>query len=382
MSEGTIEWGIRTGLNYALPEVRSYMSSIIFELLERFDVDGIELDYMRHPAFFRVDEAAESRVLMTDFVRGIRRRMDELSAERGRTLDLITRVPPTLADSARIGLDTEAWIKEGLVDIVVAGGGFRAFEMPIEQFVKAAEGTGCQVYGSLEALRPAVDELTLRAIVARYWEAGVDGLYLFNYYSMSNQWKRDVLGNLADSDALARLDKRYELDKSARFTPTSQLYLSFLNAIPPAQAPVALRATPGDGVATLRIEVADRVEDAATEGSLRPCTLGLLFEDLGVADEMEVSLNSTPLSWTAGERSPAGWEYITYEDNWCGYPSQTKIATEPGDSVEFEVSAPPLKRGSNEITLRLVKRDPARSGQLELKDARVWVRYEQRLTSR
>ena len=73
LAEGSIEWGIRTGLNYGLPEVRSYMSSIVFELLERFDVDGIELDFMRHPAFFRVEEAAASRGLMTDLVRGILR---------------------------------------------------------------------------------------------------------------------------------------------------------------------------------------------------------------------------------------------------------------------------------------------------------------------
>ena len=373
--EGTIEWGIRTGLDYALPEVRSYMSSIIIELLERFDVDGIELDYMRHPAFFRVDEASASRGLMTDFVRGIRRRMDELSAERGRPLDLIARVPPTLSDSARIGLDAEAWMKEGLVDILVAGGGFRAFEMPLQEFVEAADGTGCQVYGSLEALRPAVDELTLRAIAARYRDAGVDGLYLFNYYSMSNEWKRDVLGKLVDRDALARLDKRYELDKSARFTPTSQLGLSFLNAIPPAQAPVVLGATADDGGAVLRMEIADRVEDARKAGALGTCTLGLLFDDLGDGDEVEVSLNGAPLSWTDGKRSAGGWEHVTYEDGWSAYPSGTKVATEPGDGVEFQVSAAPLKYGSNEIVLRLIKRDPVRSGELVLKDARVWVRY-------
>ena len=60
--EGTVESGIRTGLNYALPRVREYMYSLITELFERFDVDGVELDFMRHPASFRTEEAFQKRL--------------------------------------------------------------------------------------------------------------------------------------------------------------------------------------------------------------------------------------------------------------------------------------------------------------------------------
>ncbi len=375
LAAGTLDWGIRTGLNYAFPEVRSYMSSIIIELLERFDVDGIELDFMRHPAFFRVEEAYSKRYLMTDLVRYVRQRMDELGAERGRPLDLIVRVPPTLADSARIGLDAETWIKEGLVDILVAGGGFIPFEMPIGGFVETAKGTGCLVYGCLEALRPAVDELTLRAIAARYWDAGVDVLYLFNFYSMSSDWKRDVLGRLTDRGTLAGLDKRYEMDKSGRFKPTSQLGFSFRNAIPLTQIPVGLETTLSGRGAVLRMDIADDVEGAKASGVSARCTLGLLFENLGADDEIEVNLNGTPLVWADGEKSSGGWSRVAYEDGWNIYPSRTKVDTEPGASVEFEVGAPPLKHGANEIEVRLVERDNGHDEELVLKDVRVWVSY-------
>ncbi|MCY3763458.1 MAG: hypothetical protein OXH50_19610, partial [Gemmatimonadetes bacterium] len=53
---GTLEWGIRTGLNYAEAGARAHMLRIIFELIDRFDIDGIELDFMRHPAFFRIEQ--------------------------------------------------------------------------------------------------------------------------------------------------------------------------------------------------------------------------------------------------------------------------------------------------------------------------------------
>ena len=51
--EGTVEWGIKTGLDFTFPEVREHRLSIVEEVVERFDVDGVELDFMRHPAFFR-----------------------------------------------------------------------------------------------------------------------------------------------------------------------------------------------------------------------------------------------------------------------------------------------------------------------------------------
>ena len=168
----TLEYAIARGVDYKFPGVREHMAKIVFELCERFDVDGIELDYFRHPAFFRIEEACSNRYLMTDFVRRIRRRLDEVGEKRGRHLDLLVRVPPTLYDARRIGLDVETWISEGLVDIVAAGGGFMPFEQPIREFVEAAEGTDCLIYGSLEALRWALDEEVLYALAARFWEAG------------------------------------------------------------------------------------------------------------------------------------------------------------------------------------------------------------------
>ena len=65
-----------------------------------------------------------------------------VSAERGRRLMLGVRVPPTIADCNRVGLDVLRWLEEGLVHIVVVGGGFISFETPVEEFVAAAAGSG------------------------------------------------------------------------------------------------------------------------------------------------------------------------------------------------------------------------------------------------
>ena len=372
---GSLEWGIRTGLNYALPEVRAHMTRIIFELIERFDIDGIELDFMRHPAFFRVAEAYQYRYLMTDFVYGVRTKLDEVGQKRGKHLSLATRVPPTLADSKRIGLDTEVWIREGMVDMLIAGGGFIPFEMPIREWVETAAGTGCKIYGCFEGLRPLLNEESLKALALRYWEAGVDGIYFFNYYSMSNDWKRKVLGQLADPTMLRRLNKCYELDHSNRHQPTSQLGYSFLNAIPAAQLPVQFNQTFHDRGVTLNLDIADDLQSANSDGALGRCTLRLGFEGLTEEDTFEIRLNGEVIPWINAVTDSGNMTRVEYEPAWNEYPSRTREAIIPGDTIEFNLGIPPLKQGINELEIRQVNPQAARREPLVLKSVTVAIYY-------
>lgn len=368
----SMEWGVGTGLDYAVPEVRAYIASIVLETVERWDVDGVELDFFRHPTYFNIEEAYSNRYLMTDLVRYIRGRMDEIGNQRGKGLDLMVRVPATIERCERLGLDIREWIADELVDLVVAGGGMIPFEMPTREFVEAAVGTNTLIYGCLEALRPAVDEMTLRAIAARYWDAGVDGLYLFNFYSMPRSWKRDVLGRLFDKDGLLRLDKRYETDDRERFRPTTHLHLTFLNAIPRAQLPVTLRQTvTGKGV-VVKMDIAEEFDEAKADHILGNCSVGLLFENLSGSDEIEVVLNGTMLE--SGQRSSDGWMRDVYEESWSAYPSATRIEAIPGETFEFDVGAPPLRKGANEVEVRLTT-DSGRVKPVVLRQVRVSVRY-------
>ncbi|MYE88298.1 hypothetical protein F4X33_04800 [Candidatus Poribacteria bacterium] len=373
---GSLEWGIRTGLNYAFPEVRAHMSNIIFELIERFDIDGIELDFMRHPAFFRVAEAYQYRYLMTDFVDGIRAKVDEVSKKRGKQLALAVRVPPTLADCKRIGLDAEVWMKEGIVDMLIAGGGFIPFEMPISEWVETAQGTGCKIYGCFEGLRPLLNEKSLKALALRYWEAGVDGLYFFNYYSMSNDWKRNILNQLAAPTVLQRLNKCYELDHSNRHQPTSQLGYSFLNAIPAAQLPVQFNQIFNNRAVSLRLEIADDLESATVDGALKRSVLVLGFEGLTAEDTFEIRLNRTPIPWTAGLAASDNLTRVEYEQSWNQYPSRTQEVSIPGRATEFDIGNPPLKKGINELEIRQVNPQRVRSEPLTLKDATLSIYYK------
>ena len=362
------EWGIRTGLDYATDGVRQHMLSIIFELIQRFDVDGIELDFMRHPAFFRIDDAFAQRYLMTDLVRQVRGKLDHEGKRKGRELSLAVRVPPTLNDCLRIGLDVEQWMQQGLVDLLIAGGGFIPFAMPIRAFVEAAQGTACKVFGCFEALRPTLDEDVMQAMAARYWEAGVDGLYFFNYQSMSDQWKRDFLTRLADPAQLARADKQYQVDQGI-VAPESQLNFSFANAIPRVQLPARIAPTPGGQGFVLLIDVADDIAASAAEGALGRCTLGLGFEELPDDCELYIGINDDEIP-SAGVAPVQPWFRVRYDPDWNQHPSRLTPQPVEGVQIEFQISAPQLRQGVNRIEIRL------EAGlSLLLLDARLWIRY-------
>ncbi len=370
----SVEHAIRRGVDYKFPVVRDHMEAVVCELFERFDVDGVELDYMRHPAFFRVEEGLACGYLMTEFLGRIRRRLDAECSRRGRRVELLVRVPPTLTDSRRLGLDVERWIGDGLVDAVAAGGGFIPFETPIEEFVAAAEGTDCRVYGSLEALRPCLDEGALRALAARWWDAGVDGLYLFNYYGTPPEWKRRVLGELADRDGLSRRDKRYGLDRC--LLGKEGHGGAFNHAHPLVSLPVFLEETRPGGGCEVSLEIADDAESAAADGGLDRCVLGLGLEGLSEGDELEVTWNGRVLPWEERRVSRDGWTAAAL----AGSPLDPKIGTttEEGTLIELDAASPPPRRGENQLRIRLVRGPDCPLRTVVLKEVRLDISYREK----
>lgn len=373
---GSPLWGLRTGKDYAFPQVRDFMNSIACELLECFDCDGIELDFMRHPGTFRPEQAFANRYLLTDMVRQLRQQMDEIGKEKGRNLELAVRVAPTLAASERLGMEAETWIKEGLVDLVITGLGFNPFEARVAEFVRAATGTSCRILGCFEALRPLLDTEVMRAIAARYWDAGAAGLYFFNFFCMSAAWKREIVGQLADPAALSRLDKMYEIDKARPSAPDSQIGHAFRYCLPLEQLPLRLEQTRAERGAVLHFNIADDLERARAEGILSKCILGLGFQELNQDDELALQLNGQPLAWAQRRLPSQPWSREAYGPNWGLYPSTKVLAQLDNIPVEFDVDAPPLRRGDNQLEIRLLDRRTAAPSALLIRDVQIAIRYK------
>lgn len=215
----------QTKLSYAFPEVRSFKLGILREAAER-DIDGINLDFLRHPPCFGYEEplitafkakygrdpreldANDPRWLqlradvMTGFLHDVRGILDEAGRKKGRRLGLSARVD--WKEYKGWGCDVDTWLKEGLLDyLVLAQHTLGGYEFDIAPFVRKAAGTGCAILFGEEAtlsghdrtpaedkaiaegrMKPpargtiTLDQYKVRA--SKWYAAGADGIHLFN----------------------------------------------------------------------------------------------------------------------------------------------------------------------------------------------------------
>ena len=107
-------WGTRV-LSWIHPEVREWMFGYVREVCEGYDIDGLELDFMRHFNYFRQGEATreERAAIMTEFVSRVRRALDR-SSRSGRHRWLCARAPSCGAMLADLGLDLPGLVAAGL----------------------------------------------------------------------------------------------------------------------------------------------------------------------------------------------------------------------------------------------------------------------------
>lgn len=165
--------------SYAFPEVRDLKLAILREVLQR-DVDGIDIDFHRHPPVlgyeeplskgFQTKHGVDPKTLpddderwlafrcrvMTDFMREVRRTVDAAAKKKGRHIGVSVRVDHKL--HRLWGCDVETWMKERLIDILVVGQyGLGGYTFDLTPFVKMAEGTGCFVFFSEEAITAGRD---------------------------------------------------------------------------------------------------------------------------------------------------------------------------------------------------------------------------------
>jgi hypothetical protein len=187
------EWALFGGAyDYALAPVRQAMLNFNQEVLDGYNVDGIEYDYMRWCHMFKPGEGKQNAHLLTEFTRQTRQQLDEEAERRGcDRLELGVRVPQSIEECDYLGFDVATWIKEGLVDYVVPSDFMHIdMNMKTDDFVKLAEGTDCEIYpaihnrismdGPNEHYRLA-NLANLRAAAQNFYGFGADGISPYNY---------------------------------------------------------------------------------------------------------------------------------------------------------------------------------------------------------
>ncbi|MHB8902684.1 MAG: LamG-like jellyroll fold domain-containing protein [Thermoguttaceae bacterium] len=103
-----------SGLDWSVPEVRQHMFGLIEEICENYPLAGLELDFMRFPAFFKDDVPVDRRIqVMTQFVADIRALLNR-TAGAGPHRWLCARVPCMLGMHPEIGVDLPSLADAGV----------------------------------------------------------------------------------------------------------------------------------------------------------------------------------------------------------------------------------------------------------------------------
>ncbi len=212
---------ITTALNYTEKEVRDFRVSLIREVMENHDFDGLELDFMRSQFYFHWDKGLTSAYMMTDFVREVREMLDELGEARGKSIELAVRVCTTVIGSNMAGFDVASWARLGLIDIVIAGTG--GMNIDTKGYKEILEGTGVSffpcLYGDYE--RTASSDEVMRGVAEVLLTEEPDGIYAFNMYP-DERGRRELLRQIGSSRTLAGLDKTYIVDMDYDYNLTKE----------------------------------------------------------------------------------------------------------------------------------------------------------------
>ncbi len=182
--------------DYGHGAVRDHFLNLIRELFERYDFDGLELDWMRFQLHFKPGFEEEGRKLLIQFHRDVRALADQHAKRRGHPIKIGVRVPSRPWTARAIGLDAVAWAKEKLVDLVVITPFWATieFDMPVEYW-RELLGPDILLAAGLEInLRPSGKVWpkygegfsntpeTVFGAAASLLHRGADRIYLFNYY--------------------------------------------------------------------------------------------------------------------------------------------------------------------------------------------------------
>ena len=176
-------------LNYAMPEVRQLMLDYTKEQLLRYDVYGLELDFMREIYCFDYVNANTDEIvtIMNGFIRDAADIVKEAERKWGHDIQMAARLMRDIDQCYAYGFDPRTWCEEGLVDAICVTPRWASNDsaMPIADWKTrcpdAEIWAGVETLVNTNAKGCCASAEVARGYGAQYLTAGADGLYLFNY---------------------------------------------------------------------------------------------------------------------------------------------------------------------------------------------------------
>jgi hypothetical protein len=163
--------------------VRECTVKALREVAERYDFDGLQIDFARHVPCLPPGRQWELRHHVTELMRMARGMVLEVGRNRGRPLLLAAKVPQNLKGCHVDGFDVAAWCGKGLVDVLTLGS--RSIDVDLADFRRIA-GRNVKLqpcfddHHTTDGYRYAPIEV-LRGVFANWWQQGADSVVTFNW---------------------------------------------------------------------------------------------------------------------------------------------------------------------------------------------------------
>ena len=373
LGEQTSEW-FGTSWNFAVPEVREHRLARTVEICERYDWDGVELDWQRHPFYLPDDHEYRLRYVLTDLQRALRNMANRLAEKRGRPFYVAARVAPNLEMCRRIGYDVATWVEEVLVDILIpAGAADTDPSINLSEFLDLCKGTDVVVYPGFDGHLPdpavgleervTKDKMRTRAIAGGFHEKGAHGIYLYNWYA-NHDSRRELMTEIGSPDTLRGKDRTYAA--TYRFVRNEGDWRgAFRKDRIWGEVPVALKRTlTGDGPAVV-LDVAD---DLAADVPER-IELRVRLEDWVKGDVVR-------LMWDGAERGEPDVRYHSVTDTTAN-PFGAKVAdVEKAAWLCYEIDRSEVAQGPHEVKVVLAERHPKLAGDIVITHVELAIMYD------
>lgn len=344
-------------VDFEHPDVQPRLVAIIEEVLRNYPVDGVELDFLRAPFYFRTayegQPATDKQIaVLTRLVRAIRQVVLRESERQGKPFLLTARVPVTSGLCRRIGIDIESWLKDQLIDVLALGGGYVAFDQPVAALIELGHKNGVPVYpclsqsgllarpprGKSEPLPPAA----WNGAALRMLEAGADGIYVFNLFPGPGPKSQHddavtIVKTIGAKETLVKVDRLFAVSDAGWSMPAhywAKDAEEFAKSLP-----VALKA---QSAAAIPLVVAGPVAD---KGGTFEAELRVDFTGLAESEVPSLALNSQALGKPTQSETVAGVRRFRY-------PLPLALAKTGQNEIRVQVSGNNVKLAGVELWIK------------------------------
>ena len=341
-------------LDYTNVVVRENKKALIREMLEDYRAEGIELDFMFFPLYFRNSQTDSGTQVMTKFVADIKALANEVGYAQGpgrfpswRASGTVATTTSTSVSTSNRGSPTEAstsWSDRYLTTCSTRASR-TANGLPTRLTQPAPRHTFDRAIVSMICVPKIANIEMFRAFSHTIQDQGFAGMYLGYLPWPFAEAEYRLLREMAYPEMTARLNKRY-------YVPPREELQTYVRP-DTRMLPVVLE----EGVTErIPISVADDVDSAITDGEMREAELTLAFQQFCVEDEVALSLNGTDLTI---ERSNI------YE------PSRGQYW------LRWLLNPATIRKGENVLEIGIVKREPTAGFARTLTGVEIHLRYRE-----